>query len=174
MHCSSWRGIASGKTAADIDAAVRTARSEARHTGCPLDLQLLQRHLAVMKQEENHGLWYRIAVHESGHAITSWIFGEQVRRIRLSPAGGTVERDVPRNAGLDTDFDRQMYIHLAGRAAERLLLGNVSAGAGGSAASDLARAAQLCLAMDYELGLGIHGNAWLGPPDPGPIESRRA
>ncbi|UWQ32188.1 AAA family ATPase [Leisingera sp. M527] len=155
-----------GKTAADVDAAVRSARSEAGHSGCPLDLQLLRRHLQVMAQEENHGLLYRIAVHESGHAIAAWIFAETITQISLSPSGGTIERDVPPNAGLDTDFDRQLYVHLAGRAAERLIFGTVSGGAGGGATSDLAQAARMVLAMDFELGLGAFGNGWFGPQDP--------
>ncbi|UWQ32406.1 AAA family ATPase [Leisingera sp. M527] len=155
-----------GKTAADVDAAVRSARSEAGHSGCPLDLQLLRRHLQVMAQEENHGLLYRIAVHESGHAIAAWIFAETITQISLSPSGGTIERDVPPNAGLDTDFECQLYIHLAGRAAERLIFGTVSAGAGGSATSDLGKAARMVLAMDFELGLGTFGNGWFGPQDP--------
>ena len=155
-----------GKTAADVDAAVRSARSEARHSGCPLDLQLLRRHLGVMAQEENQDLLYRIAVHESGHAIAAWIFGETVNQVRVAAAGGTIERDVPPNAGLDTDFDRQLYVHLAGRAAERLVFNTVSAGAGGSATSDLGKAARMVLAMDFELGLGTFGNGWFGPQDP--------
>jgi len=155
-----------GKTAADVDAAVRSARSEARHSGCALDLQLLRRHLGVTAQEENQDLLYRIAVHESGHAIAAWIFGETVNQVRVAAARGTIERDVPPNAGLDTDFDRQLYVHLAGRAAERLVFNTVSAGAGGGATSDLAQAARMVLAMDFELGLGTFGNGWFGPQDP--------
>lgn len=155
-----------GKTAADVDAAVRSARSEARHSGCPLDLQLLRRHLGVKELEENHGLLYRICVHECGHAIAAWIFGEAITQVRVAAAGGTIERDVPPNPGLASDFDRQLYVHLAGRAAERLIFGNVSAGAGGSATSDLAQAARIALAVDHELGLGAFGNGWFGPQDP--------
>lgn len=155
-----------GKTAADVDAAVRSARSEARHSGCALDLQLLRRHLGVMAQEENQDLLYRIAIHEVGHAITSWSYGETITRISLSPSGGTIERDVPPNAGLPADFERQLYIHLSGRAAERLVFNTVSAGAGGGATSDLAQAARIALAVDHELGLGAYGNGWFGPQDP--------
>lgn len=155
-----------GKTAADVDAAVRSARSEARHSGFPLDLQLLRCHLGVRELEENHGLLYRICVHECGHAITAWIFGEAITQVRVAAAGGTIERDVPANAGLPADFDRQLYVHLAGRAAERLIFGTVSAGAGGSATSDLGKAARMVLAMDFELGLGTFGNGWFGPQDP--------
>ncbi|WP_374015523.1 AAA family ATPase [Phaeobacter sp. A36a-5a] len=159
-----------GKTAADVDAAVRSARSEARHSGCPLDLQLLRCHLGVRELEENHGLLYRICVHECGHAITAWIFGEAITQVRVAAAGGTIERDVPANAGLPADFDRQLYVHLAGRAAERLIFGTVSAGAGGSATSDLGKAARMVLAMDFELGLGAFGNGWFGPQDPAQLE----
>jgi len=63
------------------------------------------------------------------------------------------------------EFEDELTILLAGRAAERALLGSVSAGAGGSAESDLALATKLQLQFDREFGLGINGNAWLGAVD---------
>ncbi|WP_343117451.1 hypothetical protein [Ostreiculturibacter nitratireducens] len=59
---------------------------------------------------------------------------------------------------------------LAGRAPEGLLLGNISSGAGGSDASDLARATALAASLDDQLGLGAHGPVWLGQRDRGRIE----
>ncbi|UWQ61986.1 AAA family ATPase [Leisingera caerulea] len=153
-----------GQTPAVIDARIREARARARRQGRSFDPGFLEQ---VLDQEQRYRsrLDERIAVHECGHVISAWLYGEEIKRVCLCPTGGLTERSAPPGAGLEADFDRRMTIHLAGRAAERLVFGTISAGAGGSAASDLARAAQLSLAMDYELGLGIHGNAWLGTPD---------
>ncbi|WP_244270173.1 AAA family ATPase [Leisingera aquaemixtae] len=154
-----------GQTPAVIDARIREARARARRQGRSFDPgfleQVLGKELGYRKQLDD-----RIAVHECGHVISAWLYGEEIKRVCLSPAGGLTERTAPPHAGLQADFDRQMTIHLAGRAAERLVFGTVSAGAGGGGNSDLAQAARLSLAMDHELGLGIHGNAWFGPPDP--------
>ncbi|EDZ46335.1 cell division protease FtsH, putative [Rhodobacterales bacterium Y4I] len=154
-----------GQTPAVIDARIRDARAKARRQGRSFDPRFLEQ---VLGQEQGYRsrLDERIAVHECGHVISAWLYGEEIKRVCLCPAGGLTERTAPPSAGLEADFDRQMTIHLAGRAAERLVFGTVSAGAGGGSASDLAKAAQLSLAMDYELGLGIHGNAWFGPQDP--------
>lgn len=153
-----------GQTPAVIDAKIREAHAKSRRQGRSFDPGFLEQ---VLGQEQGYRsrLDARIAVHECGHASAAWLYGEEIKRVCLSPDGGFTQRTTPPGAGLEAEFDRQMCIHLAGRAAERLVFGTVSAGAGGSPASDLAQATQLALSMDYELGLGIHGNAWLGTPD---------
>lgn len=153
-----------GHTPAVIDARLREARAKARRQGRSFDPGFLEQ---ILGQEQGYRsrLDERIAVHECGHVISARLYGEEIKRVCLCPTGGLTERTTPPGTGLEADFDRQITIHLAGRAAERLVFGTISAGAGGGSASDLAQAAQLSLAMDYELGLGIHGNAWLGTPD---------
>ncbi|WP_411351918.1 AAA family ATPase [Leisingera aquaemixtae] len=153
-----------GQTPAVIDARIREARARARCQGRSFDPGFLEQILG-QEQGSRSQLDERIAVHECGHVITAWLYGEEVKRVCLCPTGGLTERTAPPHAGLQADFDRQMCIHLAGRAAERLVFGTISAGAGGGPESDLAQAARLSLAIDHELGLGIHGNAWLGTPD---------
>ncbi|WP_260010193.1 AAA family ATPase [Leisingera aquaemixtae] len=153
-----------GQTPAVIDARIREARARARCQDRSFDPGFLDQILG-QEQGSRSQLDERIAVHECGHVITAWLYGEEVKRVCLCPTGGLTERTAPPHAGLQADFDRQMCIHLAGRAAERLVFGTISAGAGGGPESDLAQAARLSLAMDYSLGLGIHGNAWFGPPD---------
>ncbi|WP_258552071.1 hypothetical protein [Paracoccus versutus] len=54
---------------------------------------------------------------------------------------------------------------LAGRAAERLILGDVSAGAGGSADSDLAMATAIASGIQMQYGLGGHGPVWTADPE---------
>ncbi|WP_081698497.1 hypothetical protein [Limimaricola cinnabarinus] len=54
-----------------------------------------------------------------------------------------------------------MQTLLAGRAAERLLLGDVSAGAGGGEGSDLAMATETALRIETVFGLGGQGPLWI-------------
>ena len=53
---------------------------------------------------------------------------------------------------------------LAGRAAEKLVFGKVSGGAGGHPSSDLARASEKAVAVELSYGLGSWGAVWLGAP----------
>ncbi|MCE8433822.1 hypothetical protein LZ186_20620, partial [Rhodovulum sulfidophilum] len=108
----------------------------------------------------------RIAVHECGHAIVASLLGAvPVRRMQLSSEGGSTSRASAIHEGTAPEFENELTILLAGRAAERLILGSISAGAGGSPDSDIAAATQLQLQFDRAFGLGIHGSAWLGTAD---------
>ena len=52
---------------------------------------------------------------------------------------------------------------LAGRAAEELVFGDTTAGAGGSEESDLGRATLLALRLESSYGLGASGLVWMAP-----------
>ncbi|WP_198402479.1 hypothetical protein [Rhodobacter sp. CZR27] len=73
--------------------------------------------------------------------------------------GHTVRRHVDR-AGVLADYEAELAYAMAGRAAERLVLGEVSGGAGGPPESDLAQATRIALSLDMLLGLGAHGPVW--------------
>jgi ATP-dependent Zn protease len=62
--------------------------------------------------------------------------------------------------GDESSLMAQLILLLAGREAERLLLGTVSAGAGGPEESDLARASEIAAAMEVSYGLGTDGPLW--------------
>nr|WP_255455679.1 hypothetical protein [Salipiger sp. PrR007] len=110
------------------------------------------------------GYDHRIAIHESGHAIVATLLGAgPVRRMQISRDGGSTSRASAIRQGTAPEVENELTIILAGRAAERLCLGAISAGAGGSVESDLAQASALQLQFDREFGLGINGNGWLGP-----------
>src|SRR5690606_34169794 len=67
--------------------------------------------------------------------------------------GGYTEAETPTmEAETEPFFAALLVIRLAGRAAEEEFLGSVTAGAGGSAESDLAQGTHLALAMETELG----------------------
>ncbi len=55
---------------------------------------------------------------------------------------------------------------MCGRAAEEVILGNSSAGAGGSLESDLSQATQLAIRAETSLGLGTTGLLWSEIVDP--------
>lgn len=85
-----------------------------------------------------------------------------VTRISVSNNGGQVERDVRIGEALQADFQGNLAVLLAGRAAERLILGTVSGGAGGSEHSYLAQAT----ALETQFGWGATGPVWLAPASP--------
>ncbi|ETX12881.1 hypothetical protein OCH239_15585, partial [Roseivivax halodurans JCM 10272] len=149
-----------GDTPATIDAALRAARSAARREGRPFDPERLLSERSGQRPAYDR----RAAIHESGHAVVATLLGAgPVRRMQLSSEGGATSRGTAITEGTAPEFDNELTILLAGRAAERLVLGRISAGAGGGTSSDLAAASDLHLRFDREFGLGIHGNGWLGP-----------
>lgn len=64
------------------------------------------------------------------------------------------------NEGTVSDCETQIAYSLAGRAAEILIRGTPSAGAGGPANSDLAVATRLALQIERSTGLGRNGLIW--------------
>ena len=105
----------------------------------------------------------RIAIHECGHAlVTAALCHGQIQHIALDRAGGQTRiRRAPR-AGLIADHSDLLAELMAGRAAERLIFGTVSSGAGGPDDSDLALATRVALAIETRFGLGAEGPLWLG------------
>ncbi|MDF2143265.1 AAA family ATPase [Paenirhodobacter sp. CAU 1674] len=155
-----------GQTPADVDAAIRAARADARHRGVPLDADLLRHHLGASTIPP--ASLRRIALHEAGHAIAAHhIDPGSIRRIQVSGRAGEVDRTPPRADMLLRDLEAEIMVLLAGRAAEDVILGAASNGAGGSAGSDLARASALAAAIEHRYGLGHDGLLWTEAPLPG-------
>lgn len=159
--------MALGLSGADCAAAVRAARGVARRAKQPLtpeDLRaaLVPNHLAFPADMRR-----RAAIHEAGHAVVMTALGMgKVKHLRLSPQGGETQL-----RWFDLDVTRDMLqhrcaAHLAGRAAEILLLGEASGGAGGTDDSDLHAASMLMLQCHLSLGLGDMGHLSLGAPPP--------
>ncbi|AWI86698.1 cell division protein FtsH (plasmid) [Alloyangia pacifica] len=159
--------LCAGRTPAEIDATLRAARAAARRDGVPFDADLFAAQLGGGRP--NHPAFERrIALHEAGHTLVAarLLGAAAVERVVMSAEmGQTFSRSAIRE-GTAQDFEIELTILLAGRAAERLVLGDVGAGSGGGPGSDLERATRLQLFFDRQAGLGIHGPAWLGAPDP--------
>ena len=123
--------MAEAMSGAQVAALVRAARSHACAERRALSLADLEAELRNLRPPLPISQHWRVAVHEAGHAIVAAAYGAAIP------------------------------LALAGRAAERLVLGNISAGAGGGAESDLAKATQLATATEISWGLGS-SRVWLG------------
>lgn len=148
-----------GHSAASVDAAVREARSIARHQGRPLTLDDVA--AALRLDEVDASVAWRIAVHECGHAIVATALDRSrvIRMTLLREGGETVRRHTP-HASREKDVQDELAVHLGGRAAERLVFGEISGGSGGGRQSDLAAATELALTYHMRSGLGCRGPIW--------------
>jgi hypothetical protein len=155
-----------GHSLASIDAAIRAARSEARHTGQPLDLAILRAQLRLAPEEEDREVLWRYAVHEAGHTVVAAALRlGTIQRMSISRDGGQVASQLVIGHGVLTEIENEICHDLAGRAAERLVFGSVSAGAGGSLASDLSQATRRALMIETNWGLGDLGPIWMPAPE---------
>ena len=113
----------------------------------------------------------RIAVHEAGHALIAHLLkiGE-IHELSLKGHGGEILIYRAAWEGTVQSFDDQIAYCLAGRAAEIIMLGDASGGAGGNENSDLAKATSFALQLERTMGLGLNSLVWgthwrCGPAD---------
>jgi len=155
-----------GHSLANIDAAIRAARSEARHTGQPLDLAMLRAQLRLAPEEEDREVLWRYAVHEAGHTVVAAALRlGTIQRMSISRDGGQVASQLVIGHGVLTEIENEICQDLAGRAAEAMIFGEVSAGAGGSLTSDLSQATRRALMIETNWGLGDLGPIWMPAPE---------
>lgn len=140
-----------GMTGADVEALVRRARGRARRSGRPVSVDDLLADVSDGRPVLGDGLRMRCAVHEAGHAV-SLLAGGASGPVTLSIAttGGLTQHAWSDAYGCLTedDLERSLVLTLSGRAAEEVLLGDVSAGA----VSDLAEATRCAVAMEASFG----------------------
>ncbi|MGG5819361.1 AAA family ATPase [Falsiroseomonas sp. HW251] len=177
---------ATGHSGAHVEQWIRSARRTARHQGRPLEHRDLDKEVpnrAVATTPET--LW-RVAIHEAGHALAiSVLRPGALRSVTITPNApngsfGSVEwisygpGDVDRNMTRETLVTR-LAERLAGRAAEAVVLGQASSGAGGTVASDLAQATWLAVMGVSAFSLDADGQAapslWMGPIPPEDVPS---
>jgi cell division protease FtsH len=147
-----------GLTPAQIMETVRRARRIARQAARALSIDDIKS-AALPELELSPRSRYRVAVHEAGH-VASAIFGGlgRVSSVRIGGRDGSggVTNMVFHSDDLVTRSvveDRVTGL-LSGRAAEIVLLGAASTGAGGGDRSDLALATRMLAAMEMSYGLG--------------------
>ncbi|MRX51642.1 AAA family ATPase [Paracoccus sp. S-4012] len=167
---------ASGHTAAAIDGGLRGARAAARAERRPVRPDDVLEALGN-RHEADASIYHRTAIHECGHAIVATALGvSRVMRVVLGPAGGETLSEPRPRSGLLREIEADLDRCMAGRAAERLVCGNISAGSGGPSNSDIAEATRIAASIDMRQGLGAEGPLWLGRNLDGYLESaeRRA
>jgi ATP-dependent Zn protease len=150
---------ASGMTGADIERAVEDARRFARREGVELAAAHLWR--ALGDDDIPAGLRRRVAAHEAGHllaevALQGPVGVTAVVTRRLDAPGRVVRRGLRRDdEGTFACFFDRIRIDLAGRAAEEILMGTLSDGAGSTnPGSDLSRASAAALHVVSTSGIG--------------------
>lgn len=149
-----------GCTGAEIMLVVRTARRIARDAKRELVLDDLLNAIAP-HQDIAPAALTRICTHEAGHAVASVVIDSgDIKRCVVGhavaeSAGRTLIANPPDVDLMTRDtVERRVIVLLAGRAAERILIGNASVGSGGADDSDLALAAQSIAALHASAGLG--------------------
>ena len=144
---------------------IRASRSIARAERRVWQPDDLKSHLGIPAEIPETD--WRVAIHECGHAIVFETLGlGTITRLLLRRDGGG-EAQIARSRPLLTtaDFEDNIAFLLAGRAAEALVLGEASGGAGGDAHCDLSHATRQALNIETRLGLGHHGRIWLDEPE---------
>nr|WP_314256805.1 AAA family ATPase [uncultured Devosia sp.] len=150
--------FAVGSTGAEAAGHVKGARVRARNTGRAISLQDLIDEICPPSTLSAEEIW-RTCVHESGHALAAHVLGTaNVMSVAVTGGDdGTAGRVIyqPTASRLtDPEVNRNAVVQmLAGRAAEEVLLGSISSGAGGGWASDLAKASKQIASAHVSLGL---------------------
>ena len=160
--------LAVGATGADCERLVRAARRRSRSAGRPMLLADLMQELSGDEPLASDVLW-RSAVHEAGHTVAcAELRPDTLRAVSvLHGPGYTPATLLQRRSGpvLATDIRQHVTILLAGRAAEEVILGMPSSGAGGGPESDLAKATLWAATAIMAFGLDLEsGLMWSGMP----------
>jgi ATP-dependent Zn protease len=151
---------AEGHTGADVKRWIRRARRIARTARRPMTMADLIDAIDVPSLAVTDAALRRYAVHEAGHALFIEITrpgGVVVTTVRQSAkcGGFTVQtRDDDWQAATETKVRWGIAMALAGMAAEKLVYGEGTCGAGGGPSSDLASATHLAVAAISTFGLG--------------------
>ncbi|WP_426440424.1 AAA family ATPase [Bradyrhizobium genosp. P] len=150
-------GLFEGSTPAEIMETVRRARRKARHDRRDLSIADL-RNAALPELELPADALRRIAFHEAGHVVSAEFFGRRrVRSVRIGGRDGvgglTTMNEQSDDLQTRTWIEQRVVEVLSGRAAEIVLLGEASVGAGGNERSDLATATRMLAAATLSCGL---------------------
>lgn len=172
-------GLAFGLTGADVELFVRGALRRARRANRPISHSDLvgeitgrPRDGAVPSRITSEEL-RRVAVHEAGHALASFLSGtqgEDLTFLSIIPrSNGTLGfvATMPSERVLFTrrEYLERLEVMLAGRAAEEIVFGED--GVTGGARQDLETATQAALLMTTQYGLGPDRRlSWSDTPSP--------
>jgi ATP-dependent Zn protease len=149
--------IAAGATGADAALWVRSARRRARMAGRAMALDDLMAEILPPDTRSPEALRC-CAVHEAGHAVVTSLVGAgtvaEISLLDRSGGGGFMNALAVEPVLTRPALETMVIGLLAGRAAEQVICGAATTGAGGSARSDLALATGWLAALHASLGLG--------------------
>lgn len=160
---------ARGATGADVEAYVRRARGAARRGRRELQLDDLLAEVRSNREPPSREERRRLAVHEAGHAVAATLLGcMEVIGVSIGDRDGLTQIIKVDGSTSPEHCNDIMVMLMAGRAAEELVLGSLSAGAGGSPNSDLSHATELAKKIELKFGFGEFGPVFLpdGAHDP--------
>jgi ATP-dependent Zn protease len=163
--CTRLASFAVGRTGANIEQWARGGKRRARSQRRALTFQDVFLEIVGTFPDPADPVTQRAAVHEAGHAVL--ITMQAPHRPPLIALGqdramngfATYVTD-SRIAATRAVVDDVLVMLMGGRAAEEVMFGSVSAGAGGSADSDLAKATKLAVRAESSFGLGDTGLVW--------------
>jgi len=159
-----------GQTGADCAAALRRARTVARRARSVVTTESVIEELNGGFRGMSADLQSRIAVHECGHALVASTYPEMtVDFLCVSAAGGRCQTSGGDRVHTSATMHSDRAILLGGRAAEVLVFGEASSGAGGDEVSDLAKATISAANEIGAYGLGHSGAVWLAPDNSGQL-----
>lgn len=156
-----------GATGADVEAWVRRGKAAARRARRNIEVDDLLAQIWNGRHALPEDHLGRVALHEAGHVLASLLLGAgDVVGVSLHANGGEAELQAEfRGTMTASEVERHIVVALAGRAAEILVLGSASIGAGNGDSSDLARATELARKLESQYGMGVFGPAFvLGQP----------
>ena len=158
--------LAIGHTGADVAAWVRRARRTARAARRDITFDDVLREIVGEMAKHDPADTYRIAVHEAGHALLATLQNPAAPPSLMIGRGGQTALSAGFTRVITPTYvDNILKLLLAGRAAEEIVCGEISAGAGGPAHSDLAKATKLAAMAEGAYCLGSTGLVWANMDD---------
>lgn len=146
-----------GASGARVAEWVRGARRAARNEGRAITSADLMTQIAPADDRSAEDI-RRAAIHEAGHCVALFLTGQRVDFVSIRKSGDMGGQTTAPQLGTDfptrEDFERNITVLLAGRAAEEVLIGAPSASSAGGPHSDLARATDLVVGMHAAWGMG--------------------
>lgn len=165
--------LCAGMSGADIEQVVKDTRTRGRRAGRAFGRPDLIAVLEARLPHRDPDTEWRIAVHEAAHAVAAdRLLALTGITLSLFDSGGAPHYlDCNESDAFATRprLLRKLGVLLAGRAAEDVLLGEVSSRSGGGRDSDIARATQFAAAAFASQGLSeTTGLFWHDPSSPMP------
>lgn len=153
------------QSGADLANLARDAKRRARQGRQALTTAHLAAAVEEAVPEISDEKLYRVAAHEAGHLVVAAMLDLPMPiRAQVSHSGGEIIRPAPSYYSQESIRNELAYL-MGGRAAEKLLVGNISSGSGGGIGSDLDQATDIAIAQDQQWGLGQSDGLFYAPVD---------